>query len=130
MKGSRSNLAKRKNRWTNTAATRSDSSLSGSPRRRLTNRAKIAEPTQKVVKFYNGRGTGEQWIKEGKYAVKWTRLSCRNLKDNQARLQLFALGALSACRHAHAEVWPVARRRLMRIVPPASSNSDMMIRPQ
>ena len=44
-----------------------------------------------VVKFYNGRGTAEQWIKEGKYAVKWTRLSCRNFRDNQARLQLFAL---------------------------------------
>ncbi len=45
----------------------------------------------KVVKFYNGRGTAEQWIKEGKYAVKWTRLSCRNFRDNQVRLQLFAL---------------------------------------
>jgi hypothetical protein len=38
-----------------------------------------------------GRGTAEQWIKEGKYAVKWTRLSCHDFKDNQARLQLFAL---------------------------------------
>ncbi len=47
--------------------------------------------SRKVVKFCNGRGTAEQWIKEGKYAVKWTRLSCRNFRDNQARLQLFAL---------------------------------------
>ncbi len=47
--------------------------------------------SKKVVKFYNGRGTAEQWIKEGKYAVKWTRLSCRDFKDNQVRLQLFAL---------------------------------------
>jgi len=47
--------------------------------------------SRKVVKFYNGRGTAEQWIKEGKYAVKWTRLSCRNFRDNQTRLQLFAL---------------------------------------
>ena len=47
--------------------------------------------SRKVVKFYNGRGTAEQWIKEGKYAIKWTRLSCRNFRDNQARLQLFAL---------------------------------------
>ncbi len=47
--------------------------------------------SRKVVKFYNGRGTAEQWIKEGKYAVKWTRLSCRNFRDNHARLQLFAL---------------------------------------
>jgi len=44
-----------------------------------------------IVQFYNQRGTAEQWIKEGKYAVKWTRLSCRNFKDNQARLQLFGL---------------------------------------
>jgi len=47
--------------------------------------------SRKVVKFYNGRGTAEQWIKEGKYAVRRTRLSCRNFKDNQARLQLYAL---------------------------------------
>ena len=44
-----------------------------------------------VVKFYNGRGTAEQWIKEGKNAVKWTRLSCHDFSDNQVRLQLFAL---------------------------------------
>ena len=30
-------------------------------------------------------------IKEGKNAVKWTRLSCHNSVDNQVRLQLFAL---------------------------------------
>jgi hypothetical protein len=28
-----------------------------------------------VVRFYNKRGTAEQWIKEGKQAVKMTRLS-------------------------------------------------------
>src|SRR5262249_13114078 len=44
-----------------------------------------------VVRFYNARGTAEQWIKEGKNAVKWTKLSCRRFKDNAARLQLFAL---------------------------------------
>jgi hypothetical protein len=46
---------------------------------------------KRVVKFYNGRGTAEQWIKESKNALNWTRLSCRRFKDNQARLQLFAL---------------------------------------
>jgi len=30
--------------------------------------------SKKVVKFYNKRGTAEQWIKEGKYAISWTRL--------------------------------------------------------
>jgi len=44
-----------------------------------------------VVKFYNKRGTAEQWIKEGKYAFNWTRLSCHYFVDNQVRLQLFAL---------------------------------------
>ena len=47
--------------------------------------------SKKVVKFYNGRGTVEQWVKEGKYALKWTRLSCRDFKDSQVRLQVFAL---------------------------------------
>ena len=42
-------------------------------------------------KFYNGRGTTEQWIKEGKNALRWTRLSCGRFKDNQVRLRLFAL---------------------------------------
>ncbi|MEQ9379563.1 MAG: IS1380 family transposase [Pirellulales bacterium] len=46
---------------------------------------------EQVVHFYNGRGTAEQWTKEGKNAVKWTKLSCRAFKDNQTRLQLFAL---------------------------------------
>ena len=47
--------------------------------------------SKRVVLFYNGRGTAEQWIKEGKNALKWTKLSCRTFKDNQTRLQLFAL---------------------------------------
>jgi len=46
---------------------------------------------QRVVRFYNARGTAESWIKEGKNAVKWTKLSCRRFKDNATRLQLFAL---------------------------------------
>jgi hypothetical protein len=44
-----------------------------------------------VVKFYNKRGTAEQWIKEGKGAIKWTRLSCRSFHANAVRLQLHAL---------------------------------------
>jgi len=47
--------------------------------------------SKRVVRFYNKRGTAEQWIKEGKNAVKWTKLSCRQFKDNAARLQVFAL---------------------------------------
>ena len=44
-----------------------------------------------VVRFYNQRGTAEQHIKEGKYAFRWTRLSCRRFRDNEVRLQLHAL---------------------------------------
>lgn len=44
-----------------------------------------------VVHFYNKRGTAEQWIKEGKYALNWTRLSCKNFVSNQVRLALFVM---------------------------------------
>ena len=47
--------------------------------------------SKNVVSFYNKRCTAEQWIKEGKYALNWTRLSCHDFVDNQVRLQLFAL---------------------------------------
>jgi Transposase DDE domain group 1 len=41
-----------------------------------------------VVRFYNKRGTAEQWIKEGKQAVKMTRLSCHLFRSNEVRLWL------------------------------------------
>jgi len=44
-----------------------------------------------VVQFYNKRGIAEQWIKEGKYALNWTRLSCKHFVSNQVRLGLFVL---------------------------------------
>ncbi len=46
---------------------------------------------KKVVKFYNKRGTCEQWIKEGKYALNWTKLSCQKFVENEARLKLFIM---------------------------------------
>jgi hypothetical protein len=54
----------------------------------VTNLARSAEG---IVAFYNRRGTCEQWIKEGKGAIKWTRLSCRTFAANAVRLQLHAL---------------------------------------
>jgi Transposase DDE domain group 1 len=51
----------------------------------------LKRPAERVSKFYNGRGTAEQWIKEGKLALRWTRLSCRAFRDNAVRLQPFAL---------------------------------------
>jgi hypothetical protein len=54
----------------------------------VTNMARAAES---VVGFHNKRGTCEQWIKEGKGAINWTRLSCRSFAANAVRLQLHAL---------------------------------------
>jgi len=44
-----------------------------------------------VVRFYNKRGTAEvaaATIKEGKQAVKMTRLSCHRFRSNEVRLWL------------------------------------------
>ena len=51
----------------------------------------MTRPPERVVAFYNQRGTAEQHIKEGKNAVTWTRLSCHGFKANAVRLQLHAL---------------------------------------
>jgi hypothetical protein len=51
----------------------------------------MSRPPERVVTFYNKRGTCEQWIKEGKGAIKWTRLSCGTFAANAVRLQLHAL---------------------------------------
>jgi hypothetical protein len=46
----------------------------------------LETPSRAVVRFYNKRGTAEQWIKEGEQAVKMTRLSCHRFRSNQLRL--------------------------------------------
>jgi hypothetical protein len=51
----------------------------------------LEAPSRAVVRFYNKRGTAEQWIKEGKQAVKMTRLSCHRFQSNQVRLALSLL---------------------------------------
>ncbi|MDA1349251.1 MAG: transposase, partial [Chloroflexi bacterium] len=51
----------------------------------------LSYPVKGIVNFYNGRATAEQWIKEGKYALNWTRLSCHKFVANQVRLGLFIL---------------------------------------
>jgi hypothetical protein len=45
-------------------------------------------PGRAVVRFHNKRGTAEQWIKEGKQAVKITHLSCHRFRSHQVRLVL------------------------------------------
>ena len=48
----------------------------------------LALDNRAVVRFYNKRGTAEQWIKEGKQAVAMTRLSCHRFRANEVRLWL------------------------------------------
>ena len=57
----------------------------------LRHRHQPVETAENIVAYYSQRGTCEQWIKEGKGAVKWTRLSCRSFSANAVRLQLHAL---------------------------------------
>ena len=45
----------------------------------------LIRPAERVV------ATAEQHIKEGKNAIRWTRLSCQKFRNNEVRLQLHAL---------------------------------------
>jgi len=60
-----------------------------------------------VVRFYNKRGTAEQWIKEGKQAVKMTRLSWgargARFRSNEVRLWL------SLIAYNLGNLWPGRR---------------------
>src|SRR3569833_1495344 len=86
----------------------------------VTNLARSAEG---IVAFYNRRGTCEQWIKEGKGAIKWTRLSCRTFAANAVRLQLHALAynlgnfMRTLTMPKAAEPWPLTslREKLIKI---------------
>ena len=51
----------------------------------------LSRPAERVVTPYNQRGTAEQHIKEGENAIRWTRLSWRENRNNEVRLQLHAL---------------------------------------
>ncbi|MEZ5913266.1 MAG: transposase [Paracoccaceae bacterium] len=104
------------------------------PQSRL-HRHQPADGARLGVRFYNQRGTAEQHIKEGKYAFRWTRLSCRKFRHNEVRLQLHALAynlatflrcielpeamadwSLTACNSTDQD-----RRRVVRAAPLPSS---------
>ena len=42
-------------------------------------------PNRAVVRFYNKCGTAEQWVKEGRQAAHWTRLSCHRFRADRRR---------------------------------------------
>ena len=56
----------------------------------------MARPDENVVAFYNKCGTCEQWIKEGKGAIKWTRLSCRSFAAKRGSASTSCAG-LQSC---------------------------------
>jgi hypothetical protein len=60
----------------------------------------LAASSRAVVRFYNKRGTAEQWIKEGKQAVAMTRLSGHRFRANEVRLwlSLIAYNLGNLCR--------------------------------
>jgi hypothetical protein len=92
-----------------------------------------------TVRFYNQRGTAEQWIKEGrkegKTATHWTRLSCHRFRANEVRLFLgvvaYNLGNLlrrlvlpvSICDWVPHES-PAAAAQDRRATHPARSNTS------
>ena len=75
-----------------------------------------------VVRFYNKRGTAEQWIKEGKQAVKMTRLSRHRFRSNEVPLWLsliaYNLGNLCGrlALQARVDSWSLSslRQRLVK----------------
>ena len=83
----------------------------------------LRRKSSNVVKFYNKRGTAEQGIKEGKYAVGWTRMSCRRgqlRRDGDEVLagQLTRRGLGCRSVHSSAEGRPVrVPRPLLRPQP-------------
>ena len=68
----------------------------------------LSRPAERVVAFYNQRGTTEQWIKEGKNAIKWTQLSCCS----------FAATDREAVTYARARLGPLVLRPRLRPAAP------------
>ncbi|SRR6266568_2786579 len=68
----------------------------------------LVRPAERVVAFYNHRGTAEQWIKEGKGAIKWTRLSCRPLPPTRFAFSCTRWPTISAISCGR---WRCPRRR-------------------
>jgi hypothetical protein len=75
------------------------------------------------IRIYNKRGTAEQWIKEGKQAAHWTRLSCHRFRRERSPL------AAGACPRTTWQSLVAARattvdRQLIADQPPAPPRPD------
>jgi Transposase DDE domain group 1 len=60
----------------------------------------MARPAENVVGFYNKRGTCEQWIKEGKGAIRWTRLSADHSPPTPSAFSFMRSPTISAISFA------------------------------
>ncbi len=65
----------------------------------------LTAKSRAAVRFYNKRGTAEQWIKESNQAVAMTRLSCHRFRPNEVRLwlSLIAYNLGNLCRRLFPE---------------------------
>ena len=61
-----------------------------------------------IVRFYNHRGTATQWIKGGKGATHWARLSYHRFRANEVRLLLLGLIAYNLDKLLQRLVLPLA----------------------
>ena len=82
----------------------------------------LGRSQKRVIKFYNGRGTAEQWIKEGQNALNWTRLSCRRFKDNLAKL----LRQLALPRPVRTWTLTTLREKLIKIGAKVASHAKAL----
>ena len=64
----------------------------------------LSRPAERVIAFYNQRGTAEQYIKEGKNAINWTRLSCHGFRNNEVASSAARLGIQLGQLPAHARL--------------------------
>jgi hypothetical protein len=64
----------------------------------------LSRPAERVVAFYNKRGTCEQWIKQGKGAIKWTRLSCCSFAANSRRYVIFQMAEVAVPKELFHEI--------------------------
>ncbi len=72
----------------------------------------MVRPAKKDRGLYNQRGTCEQWIKEGKGAIKWTRLSC--IPSTQTRFGFNCTRWLTILETSFARLQRLSRSRTGR----------------
>ena len=51
----------------------------------------LSRPAERVARSTTAAARRSNGSREGKYALRWTRLSCRAFRHNAVRLQLYAL---------------------------------------